>query len=66
LREVSQFIVWTVNFMVDRASILALNNLQSSLKEWYLNDMAKYALPESYKSELTWTINARSLQFFKT
>ncbi|MBD3808828.1 MAG: FAD-dependent thymidylate synthase, partial [Epsilonproteobacteria bacterium] len=28
------------------------------------NDIAKYCLPESYKTELTWTINARSLQNF--
>ncbi|HEX5670546.1 MAG TPA: FAD-dependent thymidylate synthase, partial [Sulfuricurvum sp.] len=28
------------------------------------NDRAKYCLPESYKTELTWTINARSLQNF--
>ena len=29
-------------------------------------DIAKYALPECYKTELTWTINARSLQNFLT
>ena len=28
------------------------------------NDIAKFCLPESYKTELTWTINARSLQNF--
>ena len=27
-------------------------------------DIAKYCLPESYKTELTWSINARSLQNF--
>ena len=28
------------------------------------NDLAKFAMPESYKTELTWSINARSLQNF--
>ena len=30
------------------------------------NDLAKFAMPESYKTELTWSINARSLQNFLT
>jgi thymidylate synthase (FAD) len=60
----SRFLVLTGNEAVDRASILALNNLQSILKSGTSNDIAKYCLPESYKSELTWTINARSLQNF--
>ena len=50
--------------MVDSASIKALNNLQAILKEGISNDIAKFCLPESYKTELTWTINARSLQNF--
>jgi len=59
-----EFIVLTHNKLVDSASIKALNNLQSILKEGISNDIAKYCLPESYKTELTWTINARSLQNF--
>ena len=59
-----KFIVLTGNSQVDTASIKALNNLQSILKNGISNDIAKYALPESYKTELTWTINARSLQNF--
>jgi thymidylate synthase (FAD) len=62
----SKFIVLTNDAIVDSASIKALNNLQSLLKEGISNDIAKYALPESYKSELTWSINARSLQNFLT
>jgi len=62
----SKFIVLTKDNRVNRASIKALNNLQALLKEGISNDIAKYALPESYKSELTWTINARSLQNFLT
>jgi thymidylate synthase (FAD) len=58
------FIVLTGNKMVDNASIQALNNLQTILKSGVSNDIAKFCLPESYKTELTWTINARSLQNF--
>ncbi len=59
-----KFIVLTENELVDTASIKALNNLQAILKEGVGNDLAKFCLPESYKTELTWTINARSLQNF--
>ncbi len=60
----SRFIVLTKKEAVDRASIKALNNLQELLKQGISNDYAKFALPECYKTELTWTINARSLQNF--
>ncbi len=60
----SKFIVLTGNEDVDSASIIALNNLQALLKKGISNDIAKFALPECYKTELTWTINARSLQNF--
>jgi thymidylate synthase (FAD) len=60
----SKFLVLTGNSSVDRASVKALNELQTLLKDGVSNDIAKYALPESYKTELTWTINARSLQNF--
>jgi len=60
----SKFIVLTNDNRVNKASIKALNNLQALLKEGISNDIAKYALPESYKTELTWSINARSLQNF--
>ncbi len=50
--------------MVDQMSIRALENLRLVLLEGISNDRAKYCLPESYKTELTWSINARSLQNF--
>ncbi len=62
--KASKYLVMTGNETVDKMSILALNNLQKVLKEGISNDIAKYCLPESYKSELTWTVNARSLQNF--
>jgi len=60
----SKFIVLTANEKVDTASIRALNALQAILKDGVSNDIAKYCLPESYCTELTWSINARSLQNF--
>ena len=60
----SKYIVLTGNEMVDQASIKALNTLQKVLKAGISNDIAKYCLPECYKTELTWTVNARSLQNF--
>jgi len=62
--KAKRFIVLTGNSAVDTASIMALNNLQAILKSGISNDIAKFCLPESYKTELTWTINARSLQNF--
>lgn len=50
--------------IVDEMSIRALENLRVVLAAGISNDRAKYCLPESYKTELTWSINARSLQNF--
>lgn len=60
----SKYLVLTGVSIVDEMSIRALENLRSVLLEGISNDRAKYCLPESYKTELTWTINARSLQNF--
>lgn len=49
---------------VDNASIAALENLRIILQSTISLDIAKYCLVESYKTELTWTINARALQNF--
>ncbi|MDY0195935.1 MAG: FAD-dependent thymidylate synthase [Sulfurovaceae bacterium] len=62
--EYEKFLVFTGNEIIDSASKAALDNLQKVLKEGISNDIAKYCLPESYKTELTWTVNARSLQNF--
>ena len=59
-----KYLVMTGVDMVDEMSIRALENLRIVLVEGISNDRAKYCLPESYKTELTWTINARSLQNF--
>lgn len=59
-----KYLVMTGVDIVDEMSIRALENLRFVLVEGISNDRAKYCLPESYKTELTWTINARSLQNF--
>jgi len=64
LIDYEKFLVMTGNEMVDNASKAALNNLQKILQRGASNDIAKYCLPESYKTELSWSINARSLQNF--
>ena len=60
----SKYIVFTDILAVDFSSIVALENLRLMLIDGIANDKAKYCLPESNKTELTWTINARSLQNF--
>ena len=59
-----QFLVFTENQAVNEASIYALENLRKLLVTNISNDLAKFAMPESYKTELTWSVNARSLQNF--
>ncbi|MDA3049074.1 FAD-dependent thymidylate synthase [Campylobacter sp. JMF_02 ED1] len=60
----AKYIVLTGNDAVDSASIKALNNLREILGANTSLDIAKYCLPECYKTELAWSINARSLQNF--
>ena len=62
----SKYLVFTGEIMVDFASVVALEHLRIVLNNNIANDKAKYCLPESYKTELTWSINARSLQNFLT
>ena len=50
--------------LVDSASINTLESLRIALHSGIGNDIAKYCLPESYKTQLVYTINARSLQNF--
>jgi thymidylate synthase (FAD) len=59
-----QFLVMTKNSDLDGISVHNLGMLQLALQGGVSNDIAKYALPESYKTSLVWTVNARSLQNF--
>lgn len=60
----AKYLVLTEDTIVDNFSIEALDNLRHVLSLGISNDKAKYCLPESYKTSLAWTINARSLQNF--
>lgn len=61
----ARFIVLTGDETVDNASIKALENLRGILANTTKSlDIVKYCLPECYKTELTWSVNARSLQNF--
>ncbi len=57
-----KYLVWTGDDDVDRYSIYALENLRKLIVKGVSNDKAKYALPDSMRTEITWSINARSLQ----
>lgn len=58
------FVVLTNNKDIDNANLETLKKIQELLKSGLAIDILKYMLPESYKTELSYTINARSLQNF--
>lgn len=60
----SLFLVLTGNEKVDTHSINQLDYLKDVLEEGISNDIAKYMLPESYKTSLVSTMNLRALQHF--
>lgn len=59
-----KYIVFTGSNNVDLISVKNLENLRQLIASNYANDLAKYAMPEAYKTSLVMTINARSLQNF--
>lgn len=61
---INKFVVLTENEHVNDCIVSALMNLQGLVKAGIPNDITKFALPDAYKTELTWSINARSLQNF--
>ena len=65
-KRAEKYLMMTGDSRVDLCGIGALDNLRELLQMNISNDKAKYALPESYRTELAWSINARSLQNFLT
>jgi thymidylate synthase (FAD) len=63
-KRASKYVVWTGNHNVDITIFFMLEDLRSLVAEGISNDIAKYAMPDAYKTELVWTVNARSLQNF--
>lgn len=67
--KAEKYVVLTKNECIDEAIIEALENLRFCLvdidgEEKIPNDIAKYCMPEAYKTSLVMSINARSLQNF--
>ena len=59
-----RYLFMTVDETVNRSSVLALENLRSHIAAGTSNDIAKYCMPEAFRTQLTWSINLRSLQNF--
>ena len=59
-----RYLFMTVDETVNRSSVLALENLRSHIITGTSNDIAKYCMPEAFRTQLTWSINLRSLQNF--
>lgn len=61
---VSKYCVLTENHLVNAKIARQLVNLRSVIIDGVPNDIAKYCMPEAYKTSLVMTINARALQNF--
>ena len=59
-----KFIVKTGNDILDGNNILMLGILQNRMRSGLSNDIAKYCLPEAFKTRLQWQIDGRNLQNF--
>ena len=59
-----QYVVLTDDVDVNNYIIKSLSNLQQLVANGISNDITKYAMPEAFKTELVWSVNARSLQNF--
>ena len=64
MERVAEYCILTDNSEVNYSAAVALENVRALKVQGVPNDIAKFALPDAYKTELTWTINARSLQNF--
>lgn len=60
----SKYVVLPNNYLVDKSIVYALEELRCALIDGVPNDIAKYCMPEAYKTSLVMTINARALQNF--
>ena len=64
LERASKWVVFTQDNETNNAIIHSLERLRELLANGKSNDVAKYALPEAYRTNLYWSVNARSLQNF--
>jgi len=59
-----KFVVMTNDNSVNDGIMAQLGRLKDALDAGISNDVAKFLMPEAYKTSLVWTINARALQNF--
>ena len=62
----SDYLVQRSNDKVNKQNVRILDALRDILSDGTSNDEAKYCMPEAYRTQLTWSINLRSLQNFLT
>ena len=62
--RILKYVKLTKNDKVNAKIIETLEGVRELIKEGISNDITKYALPDAYKTSLTWTINARALRNF--
>ena len=62
--RVEKYVRLTGNTEIDMSIALSLEMLRSFVADGIPNDIAKYCMPEAYKTSLVMSINARSLQNF--
>ena len=62
--RVEKYVRLTGNTEIDISIALSLEMLRSFVVDGIPNDIAKYCMPEAYKTSLVMSINARSLQNF--
>lgn len=62
--KVYDFVILTGNLDTDTAIVSSLKRLQRVIQGKAPNDMAKYCMPEAYRTSLVLTTNARALQNF--
>ncbi|MCK5307094.1 MAG: FAD-dependent thymidylate synthase [Zetaproteobacteria bacterium] len=64
IERARKYLVFTGDAHTDASSIVELELLRRNVVKGTANDISKFNLPDAYKTELTWTISAKSLQNF--
>ncbi len=60
----NKYLISTANDVINSWNLKQLLNLQVALKHNVSNDIAKYCLPEAFKTRLQWQCDGRNLQCF--
>ncbi len=66
VRRAAEYIVLTGDEFTDYQSIVMLDMFRENLQRDTKTDLAKYNIADAMKTNITWTINLRSLQNFVT